>query len=103
MKTELSSDNEYQELLKNEQIDEVKINLFFLLQLDCIYENEYGKMISQKVLKAKRLIIQKYKISEKKIHFGPKHYCFIPLFNQEGDIFCFGAKKIKIMKNEKKE
>ena len=34
LKTELSSDKEYQELLKNEQIDEVKINLFFLLQLD---------------------------------------------------------------------
>lgn len=103
LKTELSSDKEYQELLKNEQINEVKVNLFFLLQLGCTYEKEYERIISQKVVRAKRLIMQKYNINEKKIYFGPKHYCFIPLFNVEGDVFCFGAKKIKIIKHGKKE
>lgn len=89
-------------LQKEEQINEVKINLFFILKLKCNYNNEYEKMISNNYIKSKRLVIQNYDINNNKIKFHEKDYCFIPVFNKEADIFTFGENKINfIRKNDK--
>ena len=89
-------------LQEEEQLNEVKINLFFILKLKCNYNNEYDKMISNKYIKCKRLVIQNYDINNNKIEFHEKDYSFIPVFNKEGDIFNYGKYKIQFTKNNDK-
>jgi hypothetical protein len=89
-------------LQEEEQLNEVKINLFFILKLKCNYNNEYHKMISNKYIKCKRLVIQNYDINNNKIEFHEKDYSFIPVFNKEGDVFNYGKYKIQFTKNNDK-
>ena len=105
--SKLLSDKEYQKLQKEEQIDEIKINLFFILKLKANYNNEYTSIIngiSKKYIKSKRLIIQKYDIFKNLIHFEQKQYYYIPIFNSNGDIFNYeDNKSIQIIKKKNED
>lgn len=84
---------------QEEQINEIKVNLFFILKLKCEYNNKYAKMISNNKFKAKRLVIQDYKIIENTIKFGEKSYSFIPLIE---NVFEFEGNKIELLNKNKK-
>ena len=84
---------------QEEQINEIKVNLFFILKLECEYNNEYAKMISNNNFKAKRLVIQDYKITNNTIQFGEKSYSFIPLIE---NVFKFEGNKIELLNKNKK-
>ena len=88
---------------QKEQIDEIKIVLFFLLYNDCDYDEKYYLLInSDRKIIAKRLVIQDYKINENKITFGKKRYIFIsPIINKSFFSFKDGNKEIKIKKSRK--
>jgi len=54
-------------------------------------------MNNKDYVKAKRLIIQSYQISNNLISFGKKNYCFIPQFSKSKDItFNYDAHTIKL-------
>ena len=91
----------YEELQEKEQIDDIKINLFFILKLKCDYNNEYNNILFQRYVKAKRLVIQHYSLKDDKIKFGPKEYSFIPVNNKDGDVFMYKGKKIEFIKKDK--
>ena len=96
----------YEELKEKEQIDDIKINLFFILKLKCDYNDEFPDIIFQRYIKAKRLVIQQYSLKDNKIKFGPKEYSYIPVNNKNGDVFMYKGKKIEFInkdKNGKKE
>ena len=64
---------------KDEQIDEVKMALFFVLYHDCKYNGKYNLFLNKaRLIIPKRLVIQDYKIIENNIKFGKKRYLFIP-------------------------
>ena len=87
----------YDYIQKLEQIDDIKINLFFILKLKCDYNNQYKNILFKRYIKTKRLVIQKYTIEDKKITFGPKEYSFIPVNNKDGDIFKYKGKEIQFI------
>ena len=91
------------EINKKEQIDEIKVFLFFVLHNNCDYYEKYDSLInSARDIIAKRLVIQNYKIEEKKIKFEKKRYIFIsPKTNQPFFSFKDGNKEIQIQKNLK--
>ena len=66
----------YDKLQNEEQIDEVKVNLYFILKMKCEYKGEYNGIIFGKYIQAKRLIIQGYEIKGDLIEFGPKRILF---------------------------
>ena len=82
---------------KEEQIDDVKINLFFILKLKCDYDNQYQNILFERYIKTKRLVIQKYTIEDNKITFGPKEYSFIPFYNNDENIFKYKGKEIHLI------
>lgn len=89
---------------QEEQINEIKINLFFILELECKYNNEYSQMISNNYFKAKRLVIQDYEIKDNTIQFGEKSYSFISLHIKGGDIvFESEGNEIKLSKIKDKD
>ena len=101
------NDLETEEIIKKEeQIDEIKFKLFLILYNECDYNNEYKEFILKKknkdYIKTKRLIIQKYQISNNSISFDKKKYCFIPQFSKSKDItFIYDGQEIKL-KNDNK-
>ena len=80
MEDAISDDNKQESITKieeemnqKEQIDEIKINMFFILHLGCDYNNEYIKLINEdNYILAKRLVIQNYSINNDSITFGKK-------------------------------
>ena len=79
-----------QKIKEEEQIDEIKFKLFLILYNECDYDDEFKELIQKKqnkdYVKAKRLIIQNYQISNNLISFGKKNYCFIPQFSKSKEI-----------------
>ena len=92
----------YDGIKREEQIDNIKINLFFILKLKCDYDDQYRSLLFERYLKIKRLVIQKYTIEDKKIIFGPKEYSFIPFINKDGDIFKYKGKQIEFISKDGK-
>ena len=92
----------YDYIEKLEQIDDIKINLFFILKLKCDYNNQYKNILFKRYIKTKRLVIQKYTIKDKKITFGPKEYSFIPVNNKDGDIFKYKGMEIQYIAKDDK-
>ena len=91
------------EIDKKEQIDEIKVNLFFILFNGCDYNDEYKEIIIDRYIKAKRLIIQNYSIIDDEIKLEKKQYRYMKIFNQKDNItFNDGSDKIVVDKKDKK-
>lgn len=85
-----------------EQIDEIKTIFFFILYLNCDYNDEYSQVISERYIKVKRLVIQNYFIINNIIKFGKKKYMYIPLNIPDRKIsFVDDKNQIVIEKNKK--
>lgn len=72
------------DLKEKEQINEVKFNLFMIMNKNCSYNDKYNSIfsISQKdrEIKLRRLVIQKMNISsDKNVIYENKNYIFFPL------------------------
>jgi len=92
-------------IIESEQIDETKINLFFVLYNGCDYNDEYKEIIIDRNIKAKRLIIQDYSIKNEKIELGKKQYRYKKIFNEKENNIFFNDGQNEIIvekKNEKK-
>ena len=112
MEDAISDDNKQESITKieeemnqKEQIDEIKINMFFILHLGCDYNNEYIKLINEdNYILAKRLVIQNYSINNDSITFGKKRYIFIQPKSITGKYnFRDGNKEIIIEKKTGKQ
>ena len=92
-------------IIESEQIDETKINLFFVLYNGCDYNDEYKEIIIDRNIKAKRLIIQDYSIKNEKIELGKKQYRYIKIFNEKDNNICFndGQDTISVKKQKEKK
>lgn len=104
-KKEISIDKD--EVYKNEQIEEVKYNMFFILNNNCDVNNDYDIIIKfpENVFLAKRLLIQKGRVdSNNEIKFNDKDYIFIPLLvKTKTIIFPYKGLNIEVeMSNQKK-
>ena len=92
-------------IIESEQIDETKINLFFVLYNGCDYNDEYKEIIIDRNIKSKRLIIQDYSIKNEKIELGKKQYRYIKIFNEKENNICFndGQNEIIVAKQKEKK
>ena len=90
-------------IIESEQIDETKINLFFVLYNGCDYNDEYKEIIIDRNIKAKRLIIQDYSIKNEKIELGKKQYRYKKIFNEKENNICFNDGQNKIIVEKQKE
>ena len=90
---------------KSEQIDETKINLFFVLYNGCDYNDEYKEIIFDRNIKAKRLIIQDYSIKNEKIELGKKQYRYKKILSEKDNNICFndGQDTISVKKQKEKK
>ena len=87
-KSNKSVDKSYFE--KNEQINEVKINIYYYIFLT---ENN--------VVRTKRLVIQNFFIKNKSIVYKDKEYAFIPIMNKGKDfIFNYNNQEITVIKEK---
>ena len=112
MEDAISDDNKQEsitkieeEMNKKEQIDKIKINMFFIVHLGCDYNNEYIQLINEEnYILAKRLVIQNYSINSDLITFGKKRYIFIqPKSKTRKFNFRYGNKEIIIEKKSGKK
>ena len=112
MEDAISDDNKQESITKieeemnqKEQIDEIKINMFFIVHLGCDYNNEYMQVINEEnYILAKRLVIQNYSINSDLITFGKKRYIFIQRKSETGKFnFRYGNKEIIIEKKSGKK
>ena len=88
---------------KREQIDEVKINMFFVLYNGADYNNEFYQVIDDKQnFVLKRIVYQNYSIKENVINFEKKNYIFIPI-KTEKDYIEFIDENKNIITVEKKK
>ena len=85
-----------------EQIDEIKINLFFILYSGCNYNDEYKEIIIGRYIKTKRLIIQDYSIKGDKIKLGKKQYRYKTILSEKDNI-CFNDGLDEIIVDKKKD
>ena len=92
-------------LERKEQIDELKIYLFFVLYHNCQYDGRYNPIINDKQeINAKRLVIQDYSIKENIITFGKKNYIFIsPKLEKPYFTFQYDNESIIIEKKRKEK
>ena len=90
-------------IIESEQIDETKINLFFVLYNGCDYNDEYKEIIIDRNIKAKRLIIQDYSIKNEKIELGKKQYRYKKIFNEKENNICFNDGQNEIIVEKQKE
>jgi len=103
-KSNKSVDKSYFE--KNEQINEVKINIYYSLALDLrlIRDNNtkyYIFLTDKNIVKTKRLIIQHFFIENKRIIYKDKEYIFIPIINKGKDFtFNYNNQKITFKKGK---
>ena len=100
------TDKEYEEFEKNneaeEQIDEIKINLFFILYHNCDYSEEYHSLINDKqIINSKRLVVQNYSINNCYLELGKKNYAFIsPQTDKNNFLFKYGQNEIIVEKKK---
>ena len=85
-----------------EQIDEIKVNLFFILYSGCNYNDEYKEIIIGRYIKTKRLIIQDYSIKNDKIKLGKKQYRYKTILSKKDNI-CFNDGLDEIIVDKKKD
>ena len=85
-----------------EQIDEIKVNLFFILYSGCNYNDEYKEIIIGRYIKTKRLIIQDYSIKGDKIKLGKKQYRYKTILSEKDNI-CFNDGLDEIIVDKKKD
>ena len=103
-KSNKSVDKSYFE--KNEQINEVKINIYYSLALDFRLIRDkntkyYIFLTDTNIVKTKRLIIQKFFIKNKSIVYKDKEYVFIPILNKGKDfIFNYNNQEITVKKEK---
>ena len=90
-------------IIESEQIDETKINLFFVLYNGCDYNDEYKEIIIDRNIKAKRLIIQDYSIKNEKIELGKKQYRYKKIFNEKENNIFFNDGQNEIIVEKQKE
>ena len=92
-------------IIESEQIDETKINLFFVLYNGCDYNDEYKGIIFDRNIKAKRLIIQDYSIKNEKIELGKKQYRYKKILSEKDNNICFndGQDTISVKKQKEKK
>ena len=109
MRTSFSKNNEIIDdnyFNKNEQINEVKVNMFLILTKDFRLDLEnYSEFLEDQYLKAKRLIYQEIHYDGGKLNFGEKNYKFLPIksLDKSSDIiFRFDNNEI-IYKGEKEK
>lgn len=93
-------EKEYDEITEkyfenNEEISEVKINLFFILSKNFrLKNNKYNDIIGKdNNIRIQRLVIQKFEKDNDTLSFKPKEYVFIPKGVQS--IFQYGEDQIK--------
>ena len=87
-----------------EQINEVKVNLFFILYNGCDYNDEYKEVIIDRYIKTKRLIIQDYSIKDDKIELGKKQYRYKTILSEKDNIgFNDGLDEIIVDKKRTKK
>ena len=84
-----------------EQIDEIKVNLFFIVYSGCNYNDEYKEIINGRYIKIKRLIIQDYSIKGDKIKLGKKQYRYKTILSEKDNI-CFNDGLDEIIVDKKK-
>ena len=87
---------------KYEQINEVKVNLFFILSKEFrLNTKNYSGFLSKgNKIKTKRLVFQKFKIvDENKIEFEPKKYIFLPV-KDANLIFTYNNDTIKVIRTK---
>ena len=91
----------------HEQISEVKINMFLILNYNCRFNNKlYNCVSKENMIKVKRLVIQKFTIVNEKAVFCPKEYIFIHYndiefnYNKSKFIIDYKRSKIKLKKGE---
>ena len=103
-------------LKQKEQINEIKINIFYILSLDFQFIRDFASNYyilfpkSENEVKAKRLVIQKFYLDNKKIIYKDKEYLFIPIqatsplitFKYNKDIITYKKDKTSNNKNEMK-
>jgi hypothetical protein len=101
-------------LKKKEQINEIKINIFYILSLDFQFIRDFSSSYyilfpkCENEVKAKRLVIQKFYLDNKKIIYKDKEYIFIPIqttspvvtFKYNKDIITYKKDKTNNNKNE---
>ena len=103
-KSNKSVDKSYFE--KNEQINEVKINIYYSLALDLRLIRDkntkyYIFLTENNVVRTKRLVIQNFFIKNKSIVYKDKEYAFIPIMNKGKDfIFNYNNQKITFKKEK---
>ena len=85
-----------------EQIDEIKVNLFFILYSGCDFNDEYKEIIIGRYIKTKRLIIQDYSIKGDKIKLGKKQYRYKTILSEKDNI-CFNDGLDEIIVDKKKD
>ena len=91
----------------NEQINEVKINIFYTLSLDFRLNNDtsynYYYFLSKKnELKTYRLVIQNFHLQNKQIIYQDKEYKFIPsVIKTQEFYFYYNEKNIKCYEDNK--
>ena len=93
----------------NEEICEVKYNLFLILSKDCrLDSNNYSKFLypshkgskELKEVKVQRLVSQEFSINEKKLNFENKKYIFIPRLQTSKNIEFLFNKGIILCESE---
>ena len=91
----------------HEQISEVKINMFLILNYNCRFNNKlYNCVSKENMIKVKRLVIQKFTIVNEQAVFCPKEYIFIHYndiefnYNKSKFIIDYKRGKIKLKKGE---
>ena len=89
---------------KHEQLNEVKIKLYYILSLDFSLtrgtcNNYFTFLYEGNIVKAKRLIIQNFSINNNNITYDDKEYIFIPAYE---DTFNYNNNKIKLNKKKNK-
>lgn len=101
-KSKSSNNDDY--FIKHEQINEVKINLFFILTKDFrLLEDNYSDFFENQYLKAKLLVSQEIIYMENKFDFKKKEYSFLPIKSKVPEIkFMINNNEI-IYKKEKEK
>ena len=100
----------------HEQINEVKINIYYILSLDCRLVNDSNSkyftfLKNGNILTTYRLVIQNFHLKEKKLIYEDKEYKFIPtditttefnFFHNGKNIKYYNSKKQYKMKSDNK-
>ena len=101
-KSKKSDNEEY--FIKNEEINEVKIHLFFILTKNFRYlEDNYTDFFENQYLKTKRLVSQEIIYSGKELYLKEKQYSFLAIKSKDMEIKFIINNNELIYKKEKEK